>query len=126
MSTMELQHRQGSVLIENGELLGQGHIDYGAPRSFKVSIYRGRSVVSGNTLYVVQKVGLSSVEGETDRFNCTIVRKPAAVIQVLHSLRRDKTALYMPKASMLALEQASTIEPALWRAWEAHSVKSAL
>lgn len=118
---MELNHRYGLVTIYDGELLGQGHVDYGTPRSFKVMIYRGRSIKSGNTLYIVQKIGLTTIDGEQDRYNCTIVRKPAAVIQVLHSLRRDKTGLYMPKASMIALEEAAQREPALWRAWEVYS-----
>ena len=119
MSTLtELEHRDGVVTVRDCELLGTGHIDYGGPRSFQVNIYRGFSYKSENRIYIVQKVGLTTIEGEETRSNCTIVRKTAAVIQVLHSLNREKTGLYMPKASLMALEQASEVEPALWRAWQ--------
>lgn len=119
MSTItELEHRDGVITVRDCELLGTGHIDYGSPRAFQVKIYRGLSYKSGNRIYIVQKIGLTTVPGEKTWYNCTIVRKIAAVIQVLHSLTKDKTRLYMPKASLMALEQASAVEPALWRAWQ--------
>lgn len=110
---MQLKHKNKAVQLTGAELLGEGHIDYGSPRSFRVKIFQGFTPWSDGLVYVIQKTGLTKVEGEHDRHTCSIAPTAKDAIEALFSLKRDRTGTFMPRAARVALEQAAAEAPEL-------------
>lgn len=122
MPQTELKHRDYSLSFNDCTLLAEESIDYGGPRGFLVRVFEGKSTTSGRKLYIIQKIGTSTVAGESDLATVRTARTPSGLIKALHSPSKPQVdgsrALYLPRASRAVLARLREQLPEVEKAWQ--------
>lgn len=109
--TKTVYNREQEITFD-GELLGEGSSwNPSKSRWYEVEIWR---TVDGK--YVIHKIGMSDVEGETDRHSAIVADTPEGAVRALYS-RRSAGDHHLPLTAKKALGDASAIDPPLREAF---------